>query len=116
MGDSVTACYQNVTSQVIDKKERYHVTALPQHFEEMQSVDGGGVAADTRGCFRPAEYHDITHAEAGMVQCRDCGYTQQVSQNAGKCRHSDLHGGLWVVLGSDLWRRCAGYQATQRYG
>jgi len=110
MGDSVTACNQNVTSQVIDKYDRNRVTAKPQLFEGLQGVDGGGVAVATRDDFRRAEYHDITHAEAGMVQCRDCGYSQSITQRAGRCRHPDLHGGRWCVLGNTLWRRCQGYQ------
>lgn len=111
LANSVTGRNQNVTTQSFKNQGRNHVTAKPQLFEGVQRVDGGGVAASTKACFRDAEYTDITHAEAGMVQCGTCGYSQRISQGAGRCRHPDLHGGLWVVLGSDIWRRCHEYKS-----
>lgn len=111
LANSVTGRNQNVTNQVIENKGRNHVTAKPQLFEGLQCVDGGGVAASTKACFRAAESTDITHEEAGMVQCGACGYSQTVNQKAGRCMHPDLHGGVWVVLGSSIWRRCSGYRA-----
>ncbi|MEZ5452312.1 MAG: hypothetical protein R3E93_05755 [Thiothrix sp.] len=71
-------------------------------------VKNGGVAAATRGCFRAAEYQDITHEQAGMVQCGECGHGLAMgkSEPGGlaviRCRHPDVHGGLWPVLGQPV--------------
>lgn len=90
----------------------------------LQCVD---TTARGEGCasgvyFRPPEYQDITPEQAGMVQCGKCGHSQALGksepsgQRVIRCRHANLHGGLWPVLAGEIWRRCAGFTAQTTKG
>ena len=74
---------------------------------------GEGIASGDN--FRAIEYHDISYEEAGMVQCYRCRYTQSLGRSepsgcrVGRCRHPSLHGGRWVTLDGEMWRRCVGF-------
>ncbi|MBJ6610961.1 MAG: hypothetical protein JG718_11435 [Candidatus Thiothrix moscowensis] len=81
----------------------------------MRVQDDAGEGSASGVYFRPPEYQDITHEQAGMVQCGKCGHGQALGKSEPsrqaiiRCRHNGIHGGLWPVLAADVWRRCAGY-------
>lgn len=82
----------------------------------VRAHDHAGEADASGVCFRAEIYQDITHEQAGMVQCGKCGYSQRINTLATRCRHPDQHGGLWPVLAVDLWRRCAGFMKMGNVG
>ena len=87
---------------------------LAVHVPDVPDQPGDVVASGV--CFRSKIPQDLTHDQAGMVQCSSCANRQDLGKSSPgrkaviRCRHPTMHGGLWPVLAGDLWRRCASYQ------
>ena len=93
---------QQVIEENTGNTEKTHCHAVRVH-------DHAGEAGTSGVCFRAEIYQDITHEQAGMVQCGKCGNAQEIHERLIRCRHPNIHGGLWPQLASDLWRRCQGF-------
>lgn len=121
---NVTPVTREKQYRVTDKNEENHnvesvvthVTPVTRKKQYKLSADdaypaGGGIASEDD--FRDAECQDITYEDVGMTKCYRCGYAEALgkSEPSGKrvirCRHPDLHGGRWVMLCGDRWRRCS---------
>jgi hypothetical protein len=96
------------------------VTAKKQHKLSAFDTSHAGDACASGEYFRDIlPYQDITHEEAGMVQCRYCGHVQLQGKSEpgghlmGRCRNPDQHGGRWLTLSAGIWRRCGGYQVQK---
>ncbi|MEZ5450320.1 MAG: hypothetical protein R3E89_15580 [Thiolinea sp.] len=48
---------------------------------------------------------DSTPEQEGMIRCRQCAHWWQ------RCRHPELHGGVWPALDAERWWRCLEYLA-----
>ena len=117
VGTDKTLCNQSLKALVpgvptVPTKKQHRLSAFDTSY--------AGDACASGEYFRDIlPYQDITHEEAGMVQCRHCGHVQLQGKSEpgghlmGRCRNPDQHGGRWLTLSAGIWRRCGGYQVQK---
>ena len=124
----VTSDFESVVTDKLLDNQRVNeavtavatVTAKKQYRSSAFDTSHAGDACASGEYFRDIlPYQDITHEEAGMVQCRHCGHVQLQGKSEpgghlmGRCRNPDQHGGRWLTLSAGIWRRCGGYQVQK---
>ena len=108
---------------VTDKNEQNHevkplvtpvtpVTRKKQHRLSEYDTHPAG-----EGITRGDDFRDISYEDVGMVQCYRCKHSEALGMSEPsrrrviRCRHVGLHGGRWVMLCGETWRRCKEYMA-----